>query len=169
MRGVRNTDRYARKFITIIDEFKLENIARLMEKDEYKDDFNKVINDALDYGLPQLLKVAYGEIEEDGLPSTESQANSNIVVITGDDKKIDEIIDLLEEILLNITLTKSMTASLFNEKTKRLGGQTVKPDSFQSGVLSTTPPYLAEHERMVLNRVSKSRQERARRDEGGDN
>lgn len=60
MRGVRNTDRYARKFITIVDDFKCEYIARLMEKDEYKADFNKVINDALDYGLPQLLKVAYG-------------------------------------------------------------------------------------------------------------
>ncbi|MGN0814263.1 MAG: hypothetical protein ACI4MH_03425 [Candidatus Coproplasma sp.] len=163
------TDRRARRYIRITDDFKWEYIDRIMQRGEYRHSFNKVINDALDYGLPQLLKVAYGEIEEDGLPSTESQANSNIVVITGDDKKIDEIIDLLEEILLNITLTKSMTASLFNEKTKRLGGQTANPDSFESGVLSTTPPYLAEHERMVLNRVNKSRQERARRDEGSGN
>ena len=62
-----------------------------------------------------------------------------------------------------------MVASLFNEMTKRLGGQTVNPDSFQSGELSTTPPYLAEYERIVLDRVSKSRNERAGGDEGGDN
>ncbi|MGN0783850.1 MAG: hypothetical protein ACI4M0_05875 [Christensenellales bacterium] len=168
MRGVRNTDRYARKFITIVDDFKCEDIARLMETDEYKDDFNKVINDALDYGLPQLLKVAYGEIEEDGLPSVQPQGYE-LLVNDFDSDKLAEILDLFEEVLLNATLNKSMVASLFNEKTKRLGGQTVKPDSFESGVLSTTPPYLAEHERMVLNRISKSRQERACRDEGGDN
>lgn len=168
MRGVRNTDRYARKFITIIDESKLEDIARLMEKDEYKDDFNKVINDALDYGLPQLLKVAYGEIEEDGLPSTELQGYE-ILVNDFDSDKLAEIVDLLEEVLLNATLNKSMVASLFKERTKRLGGQTANPDLFESGVLSTTPLYLAEHERMVLNRIRKSRQERASGDEGGDN
>lgn len=166
MRGVRNTDRYARKFITIIDEFKLENIARLMEKDEYKDDFNKGINDALDYGLPQLLKVAYGEIEEDGLPFTQPQGYE-FLVKDFDSDKLSEILDLFEEVLLNATLTKSMTASLFNEKTKLLGGQTANPDLFESGVLSTTPPYLAEHERMVLNRVNKSRQERSSGDGGG--
>ncbi|MGN0509618.1 MAG: hypothetical protein ACI4GX_10290, partial [Ruminococcus sp.] len=43
------------------------------------------------------------------------------------------------------------------------------PDLFESGVLSTTPPYLAEHERMVLNRIRKSRQERSSGDEGGVN
>lgn len=168
MRGVRNTDRYARKFITIVDDFKLEDIARLMEKDEYKDDFNKVINDALDYGLPQLLKVAYGEIEKDSLPSTEPQGYE-LIVNDFDSDKLAEILDLLEEVLLNATLNKSMVASLFNERTKRLGGQTVNPDTFQSGALSTTPPYLTEYERIVLDRVSKSRKERANRDEGGDN
>ena len=163
MRGVRNTDRNARKFITIEDDFKLEDIARLMEKDEYNGDFNKVINDALDYGLPQLLKVAYGEIEEDGLPSTEPQGYE-LIVNDFDGDKLAEIVDLLEEILLNATLNKSMVASLFNERTKQLGGQSVSPDSFQSGEISTTPPYLAEYERMVLDRVSKSRQKRANRD-----
>ena len=163
MRGVRTTDRNARKFITIEDDFKLEDIARLMEKDEYNGDFNKVINDALDYGLPQLLKVAYGEIEEDGLPSTEPQGYE-LIVNDFDGDKLAEIVDLLEEILLNATLNKSMVASLFNERTKQLGGQSVSPDSFQSGEISTTPPYLAEYERMVLDRVSKSRQKRANRD-----
>ena len=102
MRGVRNTDRNARKFITIVDDFKCEHIARLMEKDEYKDDFNKVINDALDYGLPQLLKVAYGEIEEGGLPSTEPQGYE-LIVNDFDSDKLAEIAGLLEEVLLNAT------------------------------------------------------------------
>lgn len=102
------------------------------------------------------------------MPSTQPQGYE-ILVNDFDSDKLSEILDLFEEVLLNATLNKSMVASLFNERTKRLGGQRVKPDLFESGILSTTPPYLAEHERMVLNRVNKSRQERAGGDEGGDN
>lgn len=101
MRGERNTDRNVRKFITITDELKWEYIDRIMQRGEYKKSFNKVINDALDYGLPELLKVSYGEIEEDGLPTGEVQEYSHttpqrIVVETVEDRVIAEIIDLLE-------------------------------------------------------------------------
>ncbi|MGN0808160.1 MAG: hypothetical protein ACI4MN_06935 [Candidatus Coproplasma sp.] len=168
MKGVRNTNRYARKFITIIDDFKLESIARLMEKDEYKDDFNKVINDALDYGLPQLLKVAYGEIEEDGLPSAQPQGYE-LLVNDIDSDKLAEILDLFEEILLNITLTKSMTASLFNERAKNLDGYSVRSDMFESGMLRDTPEYLEAHERMVMDDINRSRRKRLSEYGGGGN
>lgn len=153
------TDRRARRYIRIIDELKWEYIDRIMQRGEYRKSFNKVINDALDYGLPQLLKVAYGEIEEEGLPSTEPQ------VITHEIKFIDEdlsaeIVDLLEEVLLNALLTKSIVASLFNERVKQLGGCSVKSQVFERGDLRDTPPYLAEHEKMIMDRINKSRRER---------
>lgn len=150
------TDRRARRYIRIIDELKWEYIDRIMQRGEYRKSFNKVINDALDYGLPQLLKVAYGEIEEEGLSITQPQVNTQIVNLI-DEEIAAEIIDLLEEILLNITLTKSMTASLFNERTKELGGNSVKPEVFENGELRDTPPYLAQHEKMVMDRITKSR------------
>lgn len=119
------TDRRARRYIRIIDDFKWEYIDRIMQRGEYVNSFNKVINDALDYGLPQLLKVAYGEIEEDGLPTDEPQENSQSEMsqqMIGElnTKILEEIVDLLEELLLNSSLSKSMIASLFNERAKNL-------------------------------------------------
>ena len=165
MRGERNTDRNVRKFITITDELKWEYIDRIMQRGEYKKSFNKVINDALDYGLPQLLKVAYGEIEEDGLPTDEPQefahaAPQRILVETIEDRVIAEIIDLLEEIVLNTSVNKSMIASLFNERAKNLYGYSVRPELFERGDMRDTPDYLAEHERMVLKRINTSRKNR---------
>ena len=153
------TDKRVSRYIRITDDLKWEYIDRIMQRGEYRHSFNKVINDALDYGLPQLLKVAYGETEEDGLPSTEPQ------VVTHEIKFIDEelaaeIVDLLEEVLLNALLTKSIVASLFNERVKQLGGCSVKPQVFERGDFRDTPSYLAEHEKMIMDRINKSRRER---------
>lgn len=159
------TDRRARRYIRITDELKWEYIDRIMQRDEYKKSFNKVINDALDYGLPELLKVSYGEIEDDGLPLSEAQerlqtAPRRIVVETIDNRILEEIVDLLEELLLNASLSKSMIASLFNERVKNLYGYSVRPDTLESGELRDTPDYLAEHERMVMKKINASRRKR---------
>lgn len=160
-------DRRVARYIRITDDLKWEYIDRIMQRGEYRHSFNKVINDALDYGLPQLLKVANGETEQDRLPSTEQQGYEQVVDDL-DSEKLTEIVDLLEEILLNESLIKSMTASLFNERGKQLSGCTVKPQSFENGNLRDTPPYLAEHERMVMDEVNKSRRKRLSEDGGGD-
>lgn len=159
------TDRRARRYIRITDELKWEYIDRIMQRGEYKKSFNKVINDALDYGLPELLKVSYGEIEDDGLPTDEVQEYSHttpqrIVVETVDDRVIAEMIDLLEEIVLNTSISKSLIASLFNERAKNLYGYSVRPELFENGDMRDTPDYLAEHERMVLKRINTSRKKR---------
>ena len=159
------TDRRARRYIRITDELKWEYIDRIMQRGEYKKSFNKVINDALDYGLPELLKVSYGEIEEDGLSTDELQEYSHttpqrIVVETVEDRVIAEIIDLLEEIVLNTSISKSLIASLFNERAKNLYGYSVRPELFENGDMRDTPDYLAEHERMVLKRINTSRKKR---------
>ncbi len=60
MRGKRNTDRNVRKFVSIYDERKWEQIDKLMTLPRYEKTFNGVINDALDYGLPMLIKEAFG-------------------------------------------------------------------------------------------------------------
>lgn len=159
------TDRRARRYIRISDELKWEYVDRIMQRGEYKKSFNKVINDALDYGLPELLKVSYGEIEDDGLPSDESKGHSQSAMtqqVIGElnTKILEEIVDLLEELLLNSSLSKSMISSLFNERAKNLYGYSVRPELFESGDMRDTPDYLAEHERMVLKRINTSRKNR---------
>ena len=62
MRGERNTDKNTRKFISISDMEKWEQIDELMSMPKYEKSFNKVINEVLDYGLPLLLKEAKGEV-----------------------------------------------------------------------------------------------------------
>ena len=62
MRGERNTDRNTRKFISIPDTQKWEQIDELMSMAKYEKSFNKVINEALDYALPLLLKSEKGEV-----------------------------------------------------------------------------------------------------------
>lgn len=55
MRGTRNTDRNIRKFITIRDMDLWDKIDQIMTLPEYKNSFNKVINDALFFGLDLLI------------------------------------------------------------------------------------------------------------------
>lgn len=159
MRGERNTDRSVRKFITIKDELSWEYIDRLMQLDKYKKSFNKVINDALDYGLPELLKAEFGEIDDEEI-SVRKSDNSHVIVETVDDKKIDEIIDLLEELVLNANISKSILSSLFNERLDCLYGYKVRPDKFENGELRDTPTYLAEHEKQISKRIRDSRRRR---------
>ena len=58
MRGKRNTDRNTRKFISIPDTQKWEQIDELMAKPKYEKSFNKVINEALD--CPIIFCMIYG-------------------------------------------------------------------------------------------------------------
>lgn len=161
MRGVRNTDRNVRKFITVTDDLKWEYIDRLMQLDKYKKSFNKVINDALDYGLPLLLKSEFGEIEDEATPEeSHAKVEPQRVIERVADESLVEITDLLEEVVMNTKLSKSMLASLFNERAKNLYGYSVRPELFDMGYLQDTPMYLSESEQTALNNIKKSRRKR---------
>lgn len=155
------TDKRARRYIRITDELKWEYIDRLMQLDKYKKSFNKVINNALDYGLPLLLKSEFGEIEdEDTTEEIHKQAEPQRVIERVADESLVEITDLLEEIVMNTKLSKSMIASLFNERAKNLYGYSVRPELFDMGYLQDTPMYLSESEQTALDNIKKSRRKR---------
>lgn len=61
---------------------------------------------------------------------------------------------------MNTSISKSLIASLFNERAKNLYGYSVRPELFENGDMRDTPDYLAEHERMVLKRINTSRKKR---------
>ena len=156
------TDKRARRYIRILNELSWAYIDRLMQIEKYKNSFNQLINDALDYGLPLLLKAEYGEIEEETNPTNfeEPIASPRIVVETIDDRKVDEIADLLEEVILNTSLCRSMLSSLFNERAKNLYGYSIRPEQFENGDLRDTPDFLSGHEKMILDRINESRRKR---------
>ena len=149
MRGVRNTDRKVRKFITIADDDLWDLIDHIMTQQEYKSSFNKVINEALFLGLPLLHEKLFGTVRLD----------ENIkpqVTDSGSATELDcyeEIIRLLKELILNVTINKSILSSLFNVKNLELNGVKIPVKNFSKGAYASTPEYMEEFEINGLRKI----------------
>ena len=149
MRGVRNTDRKIRKFITITDDDLWDMIDQIMTTPEYKSSFNKVINEALFIGLPLLHEKLFGKVRleqnvnpqmRDGDPVTELDC-------------FEEIIRLLKELILNVTINKSLLSSLFNVKNLEMNGIKIPAINFSKGAYANTPDYMEDFENNGLNKI----------------
>lgn len=128
------------KHIRITDGIMTDRINELMSAPQYGN-FNKVINDALFYGLPVLYEKVFG----DGLADVEFK-ESKKQASDGTDEEFNAIvIRLLREIVLNATINKSILSSLFNDRSYALEGTNTKRN-FDSGIMSDTPEYLARYE-----------------------
>ena len=69
------TDKRARRYITITDRGAWEYIDKIMMHPDYGKSFNKVINSALLFGLPELYKRLFDTVEIDGEEQTVSVPN----------------------------------------------------------------------------------------------
>ena len=52
----------------------------------------------------------------------------------------------LKEVILNVTINKSMLSSLFNAKARELSRKSVSGDKFAEGRYSETPEYMSAYE-----------------------
>ena len=52
----------------------------------------------------------------------------------------------LKEVILNVTINKSLLSSLFNAKARELNGKSVSGGKFTDGRYSETPEYLSVYE-----------------------
>lgn len=143
----------SRKYIRIEKESQWELINGLLELDEYKKSFNKLISDALDYGLPLLFKHHFEQVEE-------IQGDSSVTKIIRKINGVDEntyniIVKLLKEVILNVTINKSILCSLFETKNIELGGENVSHKKFKDGAYRDTPEYLVNYEIKGLNDIRK--------------
>lgn len=129
------------KHIRIEDTEIRSQIDKVMQLPEYKS-FNKVVNDALFYGLPILYEKLFGEIsaakEEREPPSRRKKAG-------GDEEFYALVVRLLRETVLNVTINKSLLSSLFNAKVLEYEGLKVRGD-FAQGLMCDTPDYLESYE-----------------------
>ena len=155
MRGERNTDKNTRKFISISDMEKWEQIDELMSMPKYEKSFNKVINDALDYGLPLLLKEAKGEVTYES--EEEKYNEKQVEMYYRLDELIMEIVGLVEEVVLSETMCKSMISSLFNEKVQEIGETTTNGRMLKEGDFRDIPEYLESYERRSLRELKQKR------------
>ena len=128
------------KHIRITDGIMTERINELIAVPQYGN-FNKVINDALFYGLPVLYEKVFGDSLADTEFSEKEKTDGNAT----DEEFNAVVIRLLREIVLNATINKSILSSLFNERSYELEGKSRK-SNFESGIMSDTPDYLSRYE-----------------------
>ena len=155
-----------RSTIRITDSGIYERLKFLEEQKNIP--FAKAINDSLFYGLEPYIKDVYGEIELEEMENGTVAAIGKPSVYSSDfderfhkmQMQLDEIVDLLEEMVLNTMICKLVVSSLFNERVKNLYGYYVRPELMDNGGLQDTPDFLAEHEKMILEKIKKSRGKR---------
>lgn len=135
-------DRRQRRYIRIRDADMWSKIDKLMTLPKYSKSFNKIANDALDYGLDELIRRNFEAVEEHA-----GQAQKFVRKIEGLNESFYwDIVKLLKEIIVNETINKSLLCSLFNTWVPELSGENVSRKKFQEGRYSETPSYLSDFE-----------------------
>lgn len=149
----KKTDNRLRRYIRIEKESQWELIDKLMTLPEYKKSFNRVIVDALDYGLPLLFKSYFEVVEETVEQHTETTTVRRIDGLNED--IFSQIVKLLKEIILNATINKSILCSLFEAKSLELNHERVNAKKFTDGAFRDTPEYLSAYEFRALRDLRK--------------
>ncbi|MCM1438740.1 MAG: hypothetical protein NC131_05955 [Roseburia sp.] len=136
-----------RKFISIHDDKKWEQIEKLMSLPHYEKSFNKVINDALDFGLPLLIKAEFGQIDEDEEERIFSTVHSK------DEEFYGQVVRLFGELIMIANINKTMLCSLFEAKRLELHRKPVSPYVFETGGFQDTPEYAEKYELRTLRSI----------------
>ena len=129
------------KHIRITDSDLTDKINRLMTDAQYGN-FNKIVNDALFYGLPILAEKICGDAvtqEERAALTMPRKSGSR------EEKFYAVVVQLLREAVLNVTINKSILSSLYNLKSREIE-KTKNAKPFDSGLMSDTPEYLERYE-----------------------
>lgn len=138
-----------RKYITITD-LKLWNlIEEIMGYEQYSKSFNKVISEALVFGLPMLLKKIKGDVV------IEEEKKTTPKVDFSNDEYFLTLTALMREIVANVLINKSILCSLFNAKLEEYKKGKVIPSKFSSGSYRDTPDYLLQFEQEMLRSINK--------------
>lgn len=139
----------ARRYITITDESIWEMIDTIQRHPDYAKSFNKVINEALYYGLPELEKRLNGSVS---LEESETDKLSQVVIPQSD--YYFQIVSLMKEIIANQLTLKKLSCSEFNLLSIWADG-TRTGESFRKGLLRDTPDFIVKEEARLLREASK--------------
>lgn len=138
-----------RRYIRITDQSLWEIIDEIMTLPQYQNSFNKVINDALFYGLESLRQSLFGEARIEEIPGQPQAPQS------AEDEFYFKVVALLKEIVVNMTMNKSMLCSLFNASVLAYNHKAIDGNKFQKGAYRDTPDYLVEYEIQALKDTQK--------------
>ena len=130
------------RHIRIADSDMIEQIERITKLPGYES-ANKVINEALFYGMPILYEKLLG--------STVTDEEKNKLTAPRESESSDEkfnavTVRLLRETVLNATINKSILSSIFNFICEKYSDERDIIKEFNTGLLADTPEYLGSYE-----------------------
>ena len=130
------------RHIRIADSELNAQIERLMQQPGYES-ANKVINDALYYGLPILTERIFGGsvTEEERLALSKPRESGS-----KEEEFYAVATRLLKETALNAAINKSILSSLYNFVSDVIDPHTKEAKNLNSGLMSDTPEYLEQFE-----------------------
>lgn len=136
-------DNRARRYIRITDSESWRLIDEISQDECYRKSFNKIITDALFYGLPILYEKLYGEAKpmEASAPPSQRQISNGL-----DEKILSTIVRLLRETVLNVTINKSILSSIFHDLERVNKALNLNGELYEQGLMSDTPDYLNDYE-----------------------
>ncbi len=142
-------------YFRLRDEENWQMIDRLMTLPHYANNRASVLNNALSYGLPKLIEDEFGEKTLNAEPYEQPTEKSAVQISTENDhyEHIAEVVRLLQEIIMNTTISKSLVCSLFNAKSAELKGKPPSAIKFDSGAMRDTPTYMTKYEIDRLNEM----------------
>lgn len=136
-------DRRSRRYIRITDEDSWLMIDEIARTDYYSKSFNKIINDALYYGLPILAEKVCGDaVTQEERAALKAPRKSG----SKEEEFYALAVRLLRETVLNATINKSILSSLYNLMNDMLDPKSETTKQFESGLMSDTPAYLERYE-----------------------
>lgn len=146
----KETEKCIDRHVRITDMSKAEQIDRIMESFNFKS-FNEFFNEFLRLCLPDFYGKLCGEVEPTKKQTEERQEQEQ-------DSRGAEIlyglqIQLLKELLLNVTIIKSVVSSMFNAKDLEYNGYAVPGEKFSLGAFGDTPEYLDSYETRALKNI----------------
>lgn len=143
-------DNRARRYIRITDAESWRLIDKISQVKEYSKSFNKIITDALFYGLPILYEKLFGEAVLMGA-SEAPTIRQNCSKL--DDEILSVIVRLLRETVLNVTINKSILSSVFHDLERVNRVLNLSSELYEKGLMSDTPDYLNDYEISGLKKL----------------
>lgn len=129
------------RHIRIADSEMIEQIERLTKLPGYES-ANKVINEALFYGMPILYeKLTGGMVTEEEKENLVAPRKSE----STDEEFYATLTRLLSETVLNVAINKSILSSLLNFISETFQGEEIIK-KLNNGLLADTPEYLEQFE-----------------------
>lgn len=153
-RKLKQTEHHPSIYFQIFDEDIWSMLDKLMTLPKYAKSRTSLLNNALAYGLPKLIETEFGEKtlndENDEQPTEKPTVR---ITESVHDERIDEVVWLLQEIIMNTHISKSLVCSLFNAKSAELNGKPLSAQMFDSGSMRDTPTCMTKYEIDRLNEM----------------